>query len=720
MPQHGGGHPLRGRRRADHEGGARPVQPRRAAAASARAAASRRRPPSGAAKPVARVRSGERVLRARTPPRAPRPPARPPRSGRRRRAVRRGRPARRRAGAGAAAATRPPAGRASSGWRWAPASARAPSSAATPSAASSGTGETGRAGGRRAGKRKPAAVPRGGMTRDGRESEIPWLPAGRGDGTFRGHEWMDSLYSVGTSVRGAPAVRGTRPRPPRPCAARRAWTGRAGAPGGRATRAAAGRAAARRRPRPAPPGSPGGTRQRGARPGGRLSRAPSDVRHHHRPPARHRLQRRQRHALPARRQDDQVGGLVPGHGCRRRPPRTARTPGARARSRSWSGPSPTSTSRAPGHPPRARPPRPRSRTSCPFCRHSRPTHTTSGAARIDRPGSSARPYGLDGGRVEALGVDAVGDRRSSARRPRRATPVARSASLTHTTRDAQRAPHRSQPQRERRGDAADRLERPGVRLEHGRDPPPHGEPAGQSRPSRCARAPGRAVRPRPAGRAGVPLRTRVGPGERVAAPVPYVGAERRAARAASGPSGQATVTCRPAASWARARSVTTRATPPSTGWREVQDPRRRGGGLAGACAVSSLTDGARDGRERAYCAGVDGDEEHAGPRRVPLGNEPEGQLVTTRSQRLSEFEHVGVAAEGLRGRGHVLRAGTPAALARRGSGDRELRMTGVALSGKECDVLATGVRQEVRNSSRYPYLFDETRQVCRNGEAGLR
>ena len=180
------------------------------------------------------------------------------------------------------------------------------------------------------------------------------------------------------------------------------------------------------------------------------------------------------------RQDDQIGGLVPGHrvgggpgeqhviGCRRRA--------------AASGVRPVADEHEPrrGHPPQRRGPR-LEQESCPFCRHSRPTHTTSGAAG-STPASSGMPgpYGVRGRGVETLGVDAVGDHPPGGAIPAR-TPVARSASLTHTTRDAQRAPHRSHAQRERRGGTVDGLERPGVRLEHRRHPSAQREPGREPR-----------------------------------------------------------------------------------------------------------------------------------------------------------------------------------------------------------------------------------------------
>src|SRR3954451_18738473 len=45
--------------------------------------------------------------------------------------------------------------------------------------------------------------------------------------------------------------------------------------------------------------------------------------------------------------------------------------------------------------------------------------------------------------------------------------------------------------------------------------------------------------------------------------------------------------------------------------------------------------------------GVDGGEENTGPRRVPLGTEAEGHVITGMLQAFPESEHVGVVAEGV-------------------------------------------------------------------------
>ena len=120
-----------------------------------------------------------------------------------------------------------------------------------------------------------------------------------------------------------------------------------------------------------------------------------------------------------------------------------------------------------------------------------------------------------------------------------------------------------------------------MRLEHGRHPAAHGEPRGE---------PGlgavrvHEVRADAAGRAGPAVATsprEPGPGD--AAGVPgYASAPARrppSAQFAAGRTGDHDPQCRPR-SWARTRSVTTRATPPSTGWVDVQHAS------AGSCAVA--------------------------------------------------------------------------------------------------------------------------------------
>ncbi len=120
---------------------------------------------------------------------------------------------------------------------------------------------------------------------------------------------------------------------------------------------------------------------------------------------------------------------------------------------------------------------------------AQPPHTDH--QRAVPAGAAWEPYAVDGlhaaahvGRVaqtlhgipaEAVEVDAVRDHR-----PLPADPAAHAPQplrLAHAHRP--RRPPRPPPlpaERERRGGPADRLERPGVRLENGRDPPAYGEP----------------------------------------------------------------------------------------------------------------------------------------------------------------------------------------------------------------------------------------------------
>lgn len=160
------------------------------------------------------------------------------------------------------------------------------------------------------------------------------------------------------------------------------------------------------------------------------------------------------------------------------------------------------------------------------------------------------------------------------------SPVVRSASLTHTVRVAQRAPHRSQPTASAAvtpptasNDQACGWNTVGIR------------PRTASRPARPAFALCACTR---SGRTSATTRasrrtseTSAGPGDRVARHSRTSAPSALTSSARQPPSGQATVTSRPAASWARVRSVTTRATPASTGWARCRTRGR--GSVAGWC-----------------------------------------------------------------------------------------------------------------------------------------
>lgn len=201
-------------------------------------------------------------------------------------------------------------------------------------------------------------------------------------------------------------------------------------------------------------GSSGGTTQCGTRAGGRPSRAPStSVTTTGRPQA---IASSGASAMPSQRDGRTTRSAARYQGAASATvPVNSTDAGARAVSRARSGPSPTRTSRAPGT--RASTDsQALSRTSWPFCRHSRPTQTTSGAwgptpwsrrtpaasseASADGPADGPADGSADGpARSMPFGITVQGPR-SPARVPR-----SRSASLTHTVRAVQRAAHRSQP-----------------------------------------------------------------------------------------------------------------------------------------------------------------------------------------------------------------------------------------------------------------------------------
>lgn len=247
--------------------------------------------------------------------------------------------------------------------------------------------------------------------------------------------------------------------------------------------------------------------------------------------------------------------------------------GAPARSRAASGPSPTSTRRASGTSWRTRG-QARSRMSCPFCRQSRPTHTTRGvcggswasrgsAARAAAVGASP-PASTSAGRKRSTSTP-LWTTDQGARTPAR-SPRSRSASLTQTTRAVQRAASRSQP-RARAAvvpptaskDQACGWNTVGIRPRTARRP---AKPAF----ALCACTTSGRIRPTSSATRRISAGS-ANPGSRVACQT-AVSAPSAATSAASGPprSGQATTTRVPAVTCAWTRSVTTRATPPSTGW----------------------------------------------------------------------------------------------------------------------------------------------------------
>ena len=366
-------------------------------------------------------------------------------------------------------------------------------------------------------------------------------------------------------------------------------------PGGRASRAASRVEQHRATALASAAGSSGGTRHRRSLAGRQALPGPADVGDHDGPAAGHGLQRGQRHAFPPRRQDDQVGGPVPGHGVGDGRPRRAhrRRAAAVRRSRSVRA---VADQHQPG-----RPGRPRS-TVGPAAQQdvlallpAQPPHAHHQRRGRDRRGRAVRRS------AAPCRVDRCAGRKRSRSTPLRITvhrarhprsrPRGRSASLTHTTRSAQRAPYRSQPSASAAvapptasKDQACGWKTVGIRARVRRA----GRPA---RPWRCARArrSGRyaASSPRPA---GASRRRAPGPGAGVRRQVPTSAPERPAPGASGPPGGQATTACRPSASWARTRSVTTRATPPSTGWerwRTVAALARQV--LTVACSVPLLT-----------------------------------------------------------------------------------------------------------------------------------
>lgn len=208
----------------------------------------------------------------------------------------------------------------------------------------------------------------------------------------------------------------------------------------------------------------------------------------------------------------------------------------------------------------------------------RPTQTTSGSAVASR-GSGA---GTKRVRSTPLGMTS-----QRAVIPAR-SPVARSASLTQTTREAQRAPRRSHSR-------ASRAVGPSTAS---KDQACGWNTVGtRPRTARRAASPALALcawtrvgrtcatsRARPRTSRAMP-----GPGERVACHGRTSQPMRRSDPARGPSGGQATLIRMPAESCASVRSRTTRATPPSTGW--VTWRTRGRGGVAVGCMRVSLRDG---------------------------------------------------------------------------------------------------------------------------------
>ncbi len=175
-------------------------------------------------------------------------------------------------------------------------------------------------------------------------------------------------------------------------------------------------------------------------PGGRLSRAPStSVRSTGRPEAMASSGAR---AMPSQRdgRTARSAARYQGAASATAPAKTT-DGGAVPRSASADGPSPTSTSRACGTR-SATAGQPCSSTSWPFCRHSRPTHTTTGAVAAT-PGSSAARSAPEAAPANRPVSTPLWTTVQEARTPA-CTPLRRSASLTQITRSVQRAAQRSQ------------------------------------------------------------------------------------------------------------------------------------------------------------------------------------------------------------------------------------------------------------------------------------
>lgn len=244
-------------------------------------------------------------------------------------------------------------------------------------------------------------------------------------------------------------------------------------------------------------------------------------------------------------------------------PREQDTGGAVRRSSSPYGPSPTRTSRASRARGRSQA---RSRTSWPFCRLSRPTHTTRGAS-AGTPSSRARPARAEAapppGRKRPRSMPLwITDQRAAI--PAR-SPARRSDSLTQRMRSLQRAPKRSHA-----------MAIPAARPSRASNDQACGWNTVGTRPRTASRPTSPALalwawitsgaQARTSRAAVVTSRPSRGPGTRSAGQA-HTRAPASAASAASGPSGgQATTGRSPARTCAATRSVTTRATPPSTGW----------------------------------------------------------------------------------------------------------------------------------------------------------
>lgn len=320
----------------------------------------------------------------------------------------------------------------------------------------------------RASARRGRAAARLGAWRDDRGEEGArrsgaWLPRGGGNGTFRGHVLRGSLHSVGSAPSSsrytsatASAVRRTSwcaraCRRARPASAPSRWGSRSRPVSVRASAA----------------GSSGGTRQWDARPHGQALAGAVHVGDDDGPSAGHRLQGRERHALPAGRQHHEVGLPVPGHGV----------VGA---DEPHGGGGLTAQRRRVRPVPDQHEPRPRE----PLLHEGPGAHQDVLALlAADAPDADHQRIGGGlarfGGGHEAGEVDAVGDdvpaRGDPGTLSRRALRLADADDPGGPAR-APALPFEGEPG----GGAVDRLEGPGVRLEHGGDPAAHGEAGGES------------------------------------------------------------------------------------------------------------------------------------------------------------------------------------------------------------------------------------------------
>lgn len=206
--------------------------------------------------------------------------------------------------------------------------------------------------------------------------------------------------------------------------------------------------------------------------------------------------------------------------------------------------------------------------------------------------SSVRPRSHPGRRRVPAGMDPA-----YVTRPAALVPVVHSASLTHATRWAQRAPHRSQ--RGARAAAAP----PTASNDHacgwntvGMRPRTTSRAAGPALALCACTSSGRTSSISRASRRISPAGP--GPGDRPARHS-RASAPRSRRPAASSPPGHPAVTRRPVVSWARTRSSTTRATPPSTGCARCRTRgRKSGAGAARGVRVGTRVMPARSRRRK--------------------------------------------------------------------------------------------------------------------------